>query len=274
MSALHAIVSSMNNLVPTPRVNKHGDTVIRHMRVDDPPRSLGGIQIPAPQVDKGNSLFHRQRVEELGKRVTSTFMRGGMSMLKVKNPLEMNSHLHKLDAHVVRAFFELIKEAPEKNKERLLIGVLNNGISSDDAGYVLFINKALPDRDDGSWDTRNGGNEEYVGARGIHQGILRYWEDAPTDILRASESDQERVRALAIVTRAVMESDSRGVAWTTGVTPRAMFLTNDEMIALTIENADRAEVIERVIRERKTCNVELVSNYLYADAPSLREGML
>lgn len=273
-------------LMPTPRVNKNGTTVIRHMRPEV--TSFGNalrIPLPPPAPPVEGSVFHRERVKSLLSLMTPIHISGsrkihllGANTLDHHHQLDISVIRQRLDAlsdPLVRAYHQYVMSSPSfrDGRSRLLLNVLTHDLDENEAGHVVFIAGAFPNKNDMNWDVREGDSQAYVTARGIHHGLLAY-VDVPDDILNAPDDEKDVISALVKVTCAVAATDPKAVISSRFDEPDLMVVKDESLIDLTVEKHHEADAIVAIITERKTSDPEFIREVLQTGSSALRAGAL
>lgn len=260
----------MSNLVPTPRVNKHGHTVIKHMR---PEVATSSSAVPAPAAPAIMGTEHADTIGLLQEAMKKTYSSGGYQHTPVASINDLWDRAEFMSMELATAYAEYITAAPNKGREALLMSVLNADCDEQSAGNILFIAQSAGVCD-GLWNYTGGMSEGHIHADRMHRGLKRF--SLPENMLSAERWDRARVAAAAQVTQAVLETDSRGII-NEGVTSRKgskFYLSQPNLAVLAMERPEDADAICEIIRERKVIDPETIQHLLSIGITALRDGAL
>lgn len=191
---------------------------------------------------------------------------------------ELQERVDYLDEHVALGFYDYIQANPGKGREEVLISVLNVGLESNDAGYVLFAARNREDELDTGWDDIEGGTSLYSMSLSFAKGLrsVREQYEAPDDIIGASTEDQSRAVSLLRVTQAVWEIKYGviGIDRSPGAKGKYLALSDKRLISLAVERHEDADAMVEIITERKVADYDTISTVLNSGTTALRVGAL
>lgn len=265
----------MSNLVPTPRVNKNGHTVIKHMRPDTGnPSALA--HVPAPQAYSSDHHRISHMIEQLKERMAVVYERNGYEFTSMAIPFTLNERLELKNNYVVEAYFDYIMEDPDNDREQLLMSMLTNYLDDEDAMNLLFIAQTLGVRDGSSWDEAREGSMDFVYAWEMYRGFDEYdGFEVPDDIINASDEEKASIRSVVKMIDAVYHTDSRYIMHEGFSTDGYFLVGDDNLVQLAAQRPDDADAIVKIITERKLMDPKDITAILDANVvPALSEGAL
>jgi hypothetical protein len=264
----------MSNLIPTPRVNKHGNTVIRHMRPDTG-SGAGTSPLPAPYSPGIEQRVHSHMVSELQERMELVYDRRALSFTSMTYIDALKDRLELKGRDVVEGYYDFITEDPDNYREQFLMSVLHHYLDDDDAGYMLFLARTLGIHDQGSWDEMRGGTDDYLIYWEMYRGMQEYEGfTLPHNVLYASKEESAQVESLAKVTSAVRDTDRKMIE-DRGYSTDGYFVLRDEsLVNLATSRPDDADAIVAIIRERKLIDADGIAAIIDSSIPALRDGAL
>lgn len=264
----------MSNLVPTPRVNKHGNTVIRHMRPDTGSGS-GTSPLPAPYSPGIEQRVHSHMVSDLQERMEQVYERHGLSFTSMTIISDLKDRMELKGRDVVEGYYDFIIEDPDNHREQFLMSVLHHYLDDDDAGYMLFLARTLGIHDQGSWSEMQGGTDDYLIYWEMYRGMQEYDSFVlPQNILYADKEEIAQVESLVKITSAVRSTD-RKMTEDRGYSTDGYFVLRDEsLVELATNRPDDADAIVEIITERKLMDADDIEAIIDAAIPTLRDGAL
>jgi hypothetical protein len=261
----------MSNLVPTPRVNKHGRTVIKHMRPEAATTSASAV--PAPSLSNITGAEHAEAIGKLQVAMKRAYSLGSYRHTNITTLDDLWDRAESMSMELATAYAGYVDADPDNGIEDMLMSALNTESDEQSAGYILFIAQHA-DIFDKAWNFTRGATEGFVHADRMHRGLKSF--NIPENILSAERWERARVAAAIKVTQAVFDTDSRGII-NQGVTSREgskFYLSQPQLTVLAMERPDGADAICEIIRERKVINPETIEHLLATGIPALRDGAL
>jgi hypothetical protein len=261
----------MSNLVPTPRVNKHGRTVIKHMRSEAATAPYSSA--PAPSLPSITGTEHAEAIGNLQVAMKRAYALGSYRHTNITTLNDLWDRAEFMSMELASAYAGYIDADPDNGIEDLLMSALNTECDEQSAGYILFIAQHVGILDK-SWNFERGANEGFIHAYRMHRGLKSF--DIPENILSAAPGEQARVVAAFKVTQAVFETDSRGII-NQGVPSREgskFYLSQPRLTTLAMERHDESDTICEIIRERKVIDPDTIEHLLATGIPALRDGAL
>lgn len=252
--------ANRSHLVAEPRVNKLGQTVIKHVKPSQP---TGNTAIPVPTMASMKAAPPQDRDEaadRLVDQINPSFLYGSGSTTRLRDIL----------GEVSDEYFAVIAAASDrdlkdnKGNRQLLIYSAVAGLDERQARETLYF---LPCME--NWvDTE--GVIHHV--RGLHQ--LDMFKDMETTegITGKNHHVASAILKLAPMLSDDIESECLTFGETDGHTWIAV--TNPDFLALVTEHPDKADMMADFIAERDfMCSVSQIRSYVENDTP-LRDGIL
>jgi hypothetical protein len=238
----------MSNLVPTPRTDKNGRTVTRHMKPQNTPTLKA--KLPAPLA----STQQAQRTKELASLLDTNLMLSPKEMFKLRN---------KLDTYKDPTTYDLIQEAAERNNASLFpqfnymykLIILNPEQNvRETCHYRELIDKQL------------GTTELHGYVNGLH--LLDRYKNTKLEDLTGAELDT----AVSLINIAATLKEHAPDELTND-DDRAVTFRNPELTDLILENPQHGPSIISYIEERHTADPTALREYLN-NATALNNGVL
>lgn len=240
----------MSNLVPTPRTDKNGRTVIRHMKAQ---RSGSGTTLPpppiAPEKDRDRLISE-----------VATYITEDTNVSHYFNVAKEAIAVHSLDT-LHRIMGEL-----SKSHMNLLVHGFSMEWDENKINDYISIAKVVEE------------NEIYSGDLEGQLQALAYYEEL-TPIQPGFPYPLERaLQCYAIVgaTHAIhwhADDESNGV-FTYMDDGEFIPYIQDQMLRGLILHSDERNDIARIIKERGITDPRVIMEFLHSDAPAVAEGML
>jgi hypothetical protein len=223
-------------------------------------------------------MDHQSVVRALEESIDTAYRTAMLQYATCIDLDELKERVDYLDEHVARGFLDYIQANPEKGREEVLISVLNVGLESNDAGYVLFAARNSEDEVDTGWDDIEGGTSLYSMSLSFSKGLRSVSEqyEAPDDIINASAEDQSRAASLLRVTQAVWEINYGvvGIDRTPVAKGKYLALSDKQLIAFAVERHEDADAMVEIITERRVADYDTISAVLNSSTNALRVGAL
>lgn len=240
----------MSNLVPTPRLDKNGRTVIRHMK---PQLSISGSKLPLPPIMP--EYDRSQLVSEVAEFITTgNFLEHHLSTAKAGIADYSLDTLHRILGNLSK---------PQMNL--LLHGFTMEWDENKINDYISIA-------------TVVENNRIYSGELDWQLQSLNYYEELtpiqpghPYPLARALQC-----HAIVETTSAIhwhAEDDSDGVFVTMDDGEFLPYIQDSQLRDLILHSDERNEVA-RIIKERGITDAEVIMEFLHSEAPAVAEGML
>lgn len=252
--------ANRSHLVAEPRVNKLGQTVIKHVKPSQP---TGKSSMPVPTMASMKASPPQDRdaaVDRLVDQINPSYLYGSGSTTRLKEVL----------GEVSDEYFAVIAAASDRDikdnrgNRQLFIYSAVSGLDERQAREMLYF---LPCME--NWvDTE----ETIHHIRGLHQ--LDMFKDR--DTTEGITGKEHHVASAILKLGPMLSDDIQSECMTFGETDGQdwVAVTNPEFLALVTDHPDKADMMADFIAERDfMCSVSQVRAYVENDTP-LRDGIL
>lgn len=240
----------MSNLVPTPRLDKNGRTVIRHMKSQH--NSPAG-NLPLPQIIQEKD--HDRLISEVATYITEdTNVRHYFNTAKEAVAGYSPDTLHRIMGEL------------SKSHMNLLVHGFSMEWDENKVNDYISIAKAVEENEIYSGDL-----EGQLQALGYYEELTPAQPGSPYPLERALQC-----HAIVGATQAIhwhADEESYGVFITMDDGEFIPYIQDPKLRGMILHSDERNE-IARIIKERGITDVAVIMEFLHSEAPAVSEGML
>lgn len=249
----------MSNLIPTPRTDKNGRTVTRHMKPQAASKTSTSIPPVSPSMTKPRATI----IDDVTRSLTGLLVTGGSTVAKEKIARKITDVL----TGYTDATLHQIQQYPwnSTTASHFSVGIMNTW-DEDTANDYMAINTALAE-------------EEPDGVSPFHYGSWQYCPELhPSN--NAGDYPEERLNQLLMhyrVAEYMEEHDDDSYHWDELTNEYDAYLIKDEQFRQFILNPgpryNRDDILT-MITTHHTYDPERIKGMLDLDTPSLGSGVL